>query len=253
MIHRVPATRTSPPAIRLPYQNRRIGQVLTARCCDAPAANVPDPSRVGNHVALCFHRQRSDVATRHRVNRAPSHAPCRPTAAHCSSPPAITPALFLQPPPQSSIAVHRVTQAKGTPAATARPIISWASCALVRKATPSGTPASCRRTQSAAHSWRSRAPGWPGILRSDSSTAVPPLYPHRLLALPPAKHPSGIAQMLHHACRSSRTWSASQWYTARNPIGRSVPSVFGQLPSTCIHRPQQSLQIRQNPDETHCG
>ena len=31
-------------------------------------------------------------------------------------------------------------------------------------------------------------------------------------------------------------------------IGRGVPSVFGQVPSIlALHRPQQSLQVRQNP------
>ena len=71
----------------------------------APAANAPDPAPTRvvlatnpnrRGVALCCHHQRSDVATGYRVSPrptaapppAPRPAPCRPTAAHCSSPPA---------------------------------------------------------------------------------------------------------------------------------------------------------------------
>ena len=66
------------------------------------------------------------------------------------------------------------------------------------------------------------------------------------------QHPSGIAQMLHHVPLQVVPNLVRVPVVHRqqplHPIGRSVPSVFGQLPSIlALHRPQQSLQIRQNP------
>ena len=106
-------------------------------------AHAPQPQgpRRPRGVALGFHHLRSDVATGHRVSPrptsapppAPSHAPRRPTAAHGSSPPAHNTGPV--PPATDAVvghcrtpyAVSPVTQPKGTPAATARPISPWAS------------------------------------------------------------------------------------------------------------------------------
>ena len=56
-------------------------------------------------------------------------------------------------------------QPKRTPDSTARSNISCASRGLVRKPTPSGTPASRRRSQSSAHTW--------GRYNSRSSRVLP--------------------------------------------------------------------------------
>ena len=150
-----------------------------------------------------FASTRSDVATRHRVSPrptaalppAPSHAPCRPTAAHCSSPPAHNTGPV--PPATAAVVGHCRTPypqlPRRTPAATARPIISWASCALVRKAAhrlPAAAPSpppipGVGRAPGPERPRRDgcHRPGIRTVLHLPRRAAVLSLYPHRLLAL----------------------------------------------------------------------
>ena len=163
---------------------------------------------------------------------------------------------------------------KETPASSARSNINCASCPLVRKTALSGTPASCRRPRSSAHTW--------GRYNSRSSNALPlapawarntptwqfsirpavPLYCRctptdlspflRNPVLVYHQNSVGIAQMLHHVVPEVITNQVRVppvvVKQALHSVGCTVASLFGQLPAVlALHRTEQPSQIGQSP------
>ena len=245
-----------------------------------------NPNRSG--VALCCPHQRSDVATGHRVSPrptaalppAPSHAPCRPTAAHCSSPPAHNTGPV--PPATAAVAGHCRTPYPQLPRQRAHqppprgrsspgPVVLW--CGRPHPGAHR-LPAAAPRPPPIPGAGRAPDPGRPrrddchrpGTPRSDRS---PPSPPCRCTAAspPPTSCPaSGTpshplpAPLRDHPDAPPRTLAEPApvktgvvTHPVRipvvhrqqplHPIGRGVPSILGQLPPVlALHRPQQSLQ-----------
>ena len=189
----------------------------------------------------------------------------------------ITPALLLQPPPQFPvIAVHRIPSypAKGHTSrhrAADHPLgqLCFGAEGHPFRHTGFPPPRPVRRPflgqvelpiqkgRAATAAIGQKHPDLT-VLHLPRRAAVLPLHPHRLLALLQEprlihyQHPSGITQMLHHVPLQVVPNLVRVPVVHRqqplHPIGRGVPSVFGQLPSIlALHRPQQSLQVRQNP------
>ena len=267
MIHRVPATRTTAACPQGRNRRSRPSGINDAATRQQPMPLVFRPGSIGSQpqrgAAPCCAPQ---AQKRSRVSGG------RSRAATCAEPPSVCPqglvvlhrqhvgqALILQPPPSFR---YCRTPSPATQPHPSRPpgrssvgpvVLCMKDHSFWNSGFPPSLPVRCPLLGQIQLPIRGGCHR-PGTLRSGSppsppcrcTAASPPLTSWLEKRLIHYQHPSGPE--LNHIPLPSRTSSASHWYTASaHPIGSGVPSVLGQLPPVlALHRPQQSLQVRQH-------